>query len=141
MSESKVVKVTDLVLYQTHSLALDSERAAIWARYNAFLVANSFLITLLVKEIQQDIVLSVVGLMVCAFWFVIHWDGYRRFVRRLVLLRTAFEVTVPVAGAGGRWNRAIDPIFLGSTAAILLVAFLYFHLNTALASWALSKIP
>jgi len=122
----------NLEIYSIHIQVAESEKNAIWNRYNALLVASSFL----VGFNNQSVMVSISGSLVCVIWGVVHYDGYKRFVRRMDKISRGFSVRPCVAGGGGKWRRVDDPIFLGSISVIAL----FFLVHVSLFSSAL-EVP
>jgi hypothetical protein len=68
-------------LFSSHVAMLNSERQAIWQRYSAMLVANSFFLAFLDR--QQPRFGALIGLLLCAAWAITTCSGYRLFFRQI----------------------------------------------------------
>jgi hypothetical protein len=68
-------------LFSSHVAMLNSERQAIWQRYSAMLVANSFFLAFLDR--QRPGFGAIVGLVLCAAWGITTWSGYRLFFQQI----------------------------------------------------------
>lgn len=64
---------------------LSAERGAVWARYNALLVANSFILGFAEPQTLHVVLfgfseaklVGLAGILVCVIWSIIHLYGYR----------------------------------------------------------------
>ena len=78
-------KHTDIALtglFSAHVALVNSERAAIWRRYNVMLLANSLIIGFLVREANSgfEIITAVLfGLVLCVAWWFISTEGWKVF--------------------------------------------------------------
>lgn len=72
-------------VFAVHAAQIASERAAIWQRYSALLVAQSIMVTALTRTANGAcaIVLSIFGMVFCWYWYELTDAGWRLFRNQL----------------------------------------------------------
>ena len=81
--EEKHTDIAQTGLFNACISVVNSERSAVWQRYNTMLIANSIIIGFLVKhELGQALYVvagCAFGLLLCVLWWLITEDGWRFF--------------------------------------------------------------
>jgi hypothetical protein len=122
-------------LYSCYIQLINSERQAIWQRFAAMIMANSFLIGFLSKDNSQTVALSVTicGFAVTILWLLMTIRGWRHFFR-LYQAAQAFSWTalpginptrIGLSGLQAWWR---DIVFLSALITIVIFLFLYIGL-------------
>jgi hypothetical protein len=118
-------KSESVELFRVHAMLLNSERATIWQRYSAFLVANAIILNFLKDE---PVLVPIAGLVVSGCWLTIHCTGYKLFRGQLNTLASRFRFD-PMPGAP--WyaqdvqKPKLDWIFWCSAGMIVAFSLLY----------------
>ena len=69
-------------LFNAHVALLNSERQAIWQRYNVMVLANSLIVVFLTqgdREKNEIILAAIFGLLLCFVWWKISSEGWKVF--------------------------------------------------------------
>jgi hypothetical protein len=75
--------IAQVGLYNATVSIVNSERNAVWQRYSAMLIANSIVFGFLAKQSvdQTSFIIpgSILGIMLCFFWWLLTEDGWKFF--------------------------------------------------------------
>ena len=66
-------------LFTTHTAVINSERQAIWQRYNVMLIANAVNFGFLAGGVRTTVEIAlgtIFGLLLCAIWWIISREGW-----------------------------------------------------------------
>ncbi len=116
------------------------EGAAIWARYNAMLVANSIVMAVIGLALTSDdsepelaVVMSFAGMILCGAWAALNWRGFdyhQRWIDNARKLESHLRFPVETVSQGGLPGLSVEcvsylPVLIFGVmyAAALVLAF------------------
>lgn len=115
-------------LFNSHAAVLNSERQTIRQRYNAMLIANSFILGLLDRQ-QPRFIGALFGLLLCGAWAVLTWSGFKLFSTQMTEMGKfswpGFSTRVNPVHVGFAYREEGDWIYRMAWAVIVLFGLAY----------------
>lgn len=116
-------------LFGAQVSVFNSERQAIWQRYNAMLIANSFILAFSGRA--QPALWAIVGICLCFAWAILTWSGFRFFFMQMTELQRFKwpgppEVQNPIE-VSFRYRQSRDWIYWMALSVIALFSFAYLY--------------
>jgi hypothetical protein len=125
----------EIAVFQAYVSLINAERAAMWARHSALLVANSLILSALAispKNKWTDAALLAAGLLISGAWLVITREGWAA-VRRHVEIAGSFAAScfqrLPNPFSGDVYGEAQTTIYRLVLLVIALFVVMYIGLG------------